>query len=172
MNVDPKDDLDRAIDDTLASMVGGEPRRVSAASVRQAMEADRGFTLPVWLGVAAVLVVSLGVALRGRAPATESPVGVARLVPSPAPTEVRPTRSPEPGPAPGTTPRPAAESRHSRAATTTEPVYEGLPRLTIASIEPPEPLRPVRMTDDPLRISTLEIAPLSVSTLSNDQEHK
>ncbi len=172
MKADPKDDLDRAIDEVLASMVGGEPQRVSAASVRQAMEADRGFTLPLWLAVAAVLVVSLGLVLRGRAPATESPVGVARLVPSPATIEVRPTRSPEPGPAPRTTPRPAAGSRHSRAATTTEPVYEGLPRLTIASIESPEPLRPAWMTDDPIRISTLEIAPLSVSTLSNEQEQK
>ncbi len=171
MNADPKDDLDRVIDDTLASMVGGEPRQVSAASVRHALEADRRFTLPLWLAVAAVLVVSLGVVLRGRAPTTESPVGVA-LVPSPAPMAVRLTRSSEPGPAPNTTPRPAAGSRHSRVATTTEPVYEGLPRLTIASIESPEPLRPAWMTDDPIRISSLEIAPLSVSTLSNEQEHK
>lgn len=172
MNADPKDDLDRVIDDTLASMVRGEPLRVSAASVRQALEADRGLGVPLWLAVAAVLVVSLGVVLRGRAPATESPVGVARLVPSPTPLEVQPTRSPEPGPASSPTRRPGAGSRPSRAATTNEPVYEGLPRLTIASIESPEPLRPAGMTDDPLRISTLEIAPLSVSTLSNEQEHK
>lgn len=172
MNPGPKDDLDRAINATLASMVGGEPRRVSAASVRQAMGENRGRALPLWLAVAAVLVVSLGVVLRGSAPAPESPVGVARLIPAPAPVEVRPTRSPEPGAAPSTTPRPAAGSRHSSAATTTEPVYEGLPRLSIASIESPEPLRPAGMTDDPLRISTLEIAPLSVSTLSNEQEHK
>ena len=170
MNADRNDPIDRVLDEALASMVQGEPRQVSGPSVRQAAGESRTSGLPVWLAAAAVLIVALTVALKGRAPVAVTPVGVAQAVPSPAAVEVRPMPSPEPAQAQRTTPLPAAGSRHFTVATTTEPVYEGLPRLTIASIELPEPLRPARIDADPLQISQIEIPLLAVSSLSDEPE--
>lgn len=169
MNVDPKDDLDRAIDETLASMLEGEPRQVSGASVRRAMGRSARSSLPVWLAVAAVLIVALTVALPGRAPVESPRQSAARVVTPSASIEPR-SASSEPAPAPSATPSRVASVR-SRVAMTTEPVYEGLPRLTIDSIEPPQPLRPARIADEPLRIPTLETPPLAVSGLSNEPDH-
>jgi hypothetical protein len=50
-------------------------------------------------------------------------------------------------------------------------IYEGLPRLTIASIEPPEPLSTIRLEAVAIQIPRIEIAPLFVSALSLEQEH-
>jgi len=172
MNVDPKDDLDRAIDEALASMVQGEPRRVSGASVRQAVGEGRRSNLPVWLALAAVLIVGLAVALTARAPLEESPAGVAQSVRPPGPIEVR--SAPSLDAAGGTilaSGRAATPDRLT-VATTTEPAYEGLPRLTIASIDLPEPLSTSGLAADPIRIPTIDIPPLSVATLSTEPENK
>ena len=179
MNDDPKDDLDRAIDETLASMVSGEPRRVSAASVRQAMGESRSFRLPVWLAAAAVLVAGLGVTfLKDRAPVAPPPVSVARSTESPAPARVRVPSSPDSPPAarvslgpPGTAGVPPPR-KGLPSQTPTEPPYEGLPRLTIAAIDPPEPLSTVRLEADAILIPRIEIPPLPISSLSTEQEHK
>lgn len=172
MNVDPKDDLDRAIDEALASMIGGEPRRVSAASVRQAMGESRGSRLPMWLAAAAVLIAALGVVFRTvRAPGNELPVPVARSAEAPSPSEGRPV--PASSPTPGAPSARAAAATSTRGVrTTTEPAYEGLPRLTIASIELPEPLSAGLLDAGPIRIPHIEIAPLSVSSLSTESENK
>jgi hypothetical protein len=172
MSADRNDPIDRAIDEALASMVSGEPRRVSGVSVRQAAGESRRSSIPMWLAAAAVLIVALTVALEGRAPVAVTPAGVAQVVPSPAPVEVRSMPSTEPTEVRRPTPSPAAASRGAIVATTTEPVYEGLPRLTIASIDPPEPLRPERIAAEPLQVPQIEIAPLAVSSLYNEQEHK
>ena len=172
MNERP-DDLDRILDETLATMVEGEPRRVSGASVRRAAGKRSGFAIPMWLAAAAVLIVGVIVASKSRAPVQEAPARVARALPSSSPNE--------PGPAPS----PAAEkpADHSPVrtnmrvarATTTEPAYEGLPRLTIQSIDAPEPLTTAGLAgNQPIQLQRIEITPLSISTLSNEnhQEHQ
>lgn len=173
MNVDPRDDLDRAIDQTLASMLGGEPRRVTGASVRQAMGESSGVRRPLWLAAAAALIAALGVSLlKDRAPV--APASAARSTESPAPAEVRvpsPSGSiPAARVAPAGLPRPAREG--SGFQVTAEGPYEGLPRLTIASIALPEPLSGSPLDSDPIRIPRIEIAPLSISGLSNEPEPK
>lgn len=172
MTAHPNDDLDRAIDEVLASMVQGEPRRVSGPSVRQVVLAGGRSTLPVWLALAAVLVVGIAVALTARAPREGSPSGVARSVRSPHPVEVRSVPSPEA--ARGTILASGRAARPDRltVAATTEPVYEGLPRLTIASIDLPEPLFTSRLAADPIQIPSIDIPPLSVSALSPESENK
>ena len=76
MNLDRNDPIDLAIDEALASMVRAEPRRVSAASGRQAMEERGGSRLPVWLAAAALLLVAVGVVLKDRS--AVGPASVAR----------------------------------------------------------------------------------------------
>ena len=179
MNADPKDDLDRAIDHTLASMVGGEPHRVSAASVRRAMGESRRSSLPVWLAAAAVLIVALGVALKSRAPVAPGPTSAGRSIVPTSPVEARATPSADSisaaavaiASSPGTAGvSPARKGRSTY--TTTEAPYEGLPRLTTASIGLPDPLSTERLEADPIQISRIEIAPLAISSLSPEQEHK
>ena len=177
MNAGPRDDIDRAIDDALASMVLGEPRRVNAASVRQAMGDTRSSRLPVWLAVAAVLIVGLAVALKARAPVAEAPVGVARSVTPPWPVEIRST--PSPNSTQGTSPSlnrattpfrlTVATSNEPAAEPAAEPANEGLPRLRIASIDLPEPLSTRRLAADPIQIPNIDIAPLSLADLSIEQ---
>ncbi len=169
MNVDPKDALDHHIDEALASMVGGEPRGVIAASVRQAIE-ERRSSRPAWLALAAVLVVALGVALKDRAPVGQPPVPVARSAEAPAPDEARPAPSANPTPAAAVAASPT--SRRVRVQGATGGPYEGLPRLTIALIDLPEPLSAGVIDAGPIQIPRIEIAPLSISSLSNEQEHK
>ena len=159
MTLDPRDDIERAIDEVLASVVGGEPRRVNAASVRKVMAERRSSRLPVWIAAAAVLVVGLAVTLREQGPIGRAPASVARSVEVSAPVEARPTP-------------PSAPIQAGQVAPALNIPYEGLPRLTIASIDLPEPLFTSRLDADPIRIARIEIAPLSVASLSNEQEHK
>ncbi len=170
MSVEPKDDLDRAIDEALASMVGGEPRRVSAASVRQAMGESRRSSLPPWLAAAAVLIVGLTVALRARVPVAEAPSGLSRSGEARPPREVRPTPSPDHLPAERAIVTASATSMRVRPRTTTDAPYQGLPRLTIASLDLPEPLDTDALDAGPIQIPRIEIAPLAVSSLSPEQE--
>ena len=172
MTLDPRDDIDRAVEEVLASVVAGEPRRVNAASVRKVMAERRSSRLPVWLAAAAVLVVGLAVGLRELAPVVGAPVSVARSVEAPAPVEVRPTPSPDSLQTTRTALARSTASRRLTVATTTDPLYEGLPRLTIASIVLPEPLFTSRLEADPIQTPRIEIAPLSVASLSTEQEHK
>lgn len=167
MNKEEMDPLDRAIDETLASMVQGEPRRVSGPSLRKMAGEGRVLRLPAWLAVAAILVVAVGVALKERAPVA-APVGLAQSVPSPAPTDVLSSPSPLPTQAPRLIP--AKGSRRLAVASATEAVYEGLPPLRVATMEPLEPLGLSPLDAIPVDIPRIEIAPLSVSSLSNEQE--
>ena len=164
MNVEGKDPIDRAIDEALASMVGGEPRRVSASSVRRAMGESRGSKVPMWLAAAAMIVAALGVALRNDAP-SPAPLA-ARSTPSPG---VAPSSAPTPFPAP---PEVRAAARPPGDTMTTEPVYEGLPRLEVAWIDLPPPLTTSRLGAEPIHIPGIEITPLSLPSLSNEQEFK
>jgi hypothetical protein len=167
MNADRNDSIDHAIDEVLASMVQGEPRRVSGPSVRQA--AGEGRLGPVFL--------------KYRAPLAPAPSSAARSTEGPAPVEVRATSSPafipaarvaltSPASSNAGAPGGAPAGKGLRARTTTEAPYEGLPRLTVASIDLPEPLSPRPLDADPIRIPRIEIAPLAISGLSNEQEHK
>jgi hypothetical protein len=170
MNRMPETEIERTIDEALAAMVEGEPRRVSGASVRRAMGESRGSRFPVWLAAAAVLVMAIGVALKGVAPPPPAPI-VTRSTAVRAPLEVRLGPSPGPDLPTRITGESPAGSRRLRVRTTNDPPYEGLPRLTIASIDLPEPLFTLGLGADPIQISLLEIAPLPVSSLSNEQEN-
>jgi hypothetical protein len=169
MNADPRDEIDRALDEVLASVVVGEPRRVNATSVREAIEKRRGPRVPLWLAVAAVLVVGFAVALKDRTPVAPAPASVAKSTETAVPSEARPARSPEPI---------QVQNRFAvvaswplRASTTADLPYEGLPRLTIASIEPPVALSTIRLEAGAIQIPRIEIEPLFVSGLSIQQEH-
>ncbi len=171
MSVGPKGELDRAIDEVLASMVGGEPRQVSGASIRVAADRRRP-SLSMWLAAAAVLVVALGVALKEQRPLTPEGESASKTE---APHGVEPHASPsaEPGPSIQTVRTRRAPVRRDRPVQVfTEGSPEGLPRLLIASIDLPEPLRTSPIDADPIQIPRIEIAPLSVSSLSTEQEHK
>jgi hypothetical protein len=172
MNADPRnEDLERAIDEALASMVEGEPRRVNSVSVRQAIGDTRSSRIPVWLAVAAVLIAGLAVAMRARPPVASAPVGVARSVTPPSPVEIRST--PSPNSTQSTSPASGRATTPFRlaATTATEPANEGLPRLTIASIDLPEPLSTSRLAAEAIQIPSIDIPPLSLADLSIEQ-HK
>ena len=162
MNDEGKDPLDRAINETLASMVAGEPRRVSASSVRRAMEESRGSRLPMWLAAAALIVAALGVVLRKDAP-------------SPAPLTAGKTASSAIAPRFTSTPLPTPEIRVAvkppADTMTTEPVYEGLPLLEVALIDLPAPLTTSRLGAEAIHIPGIEIPPLSLPSLSNEPDN-
>lgn len=177
-----KDEIDRAIEEALSAAVSGEPLRVDATSVRRGLLESRGSTLPVWLAVAAVLIVGIGVTFRERKEVAEPPAIASRN-----PSGAAPQNAVSPSPAAGTslvsgnTARPLAtnppprspqrriaEGRFEKGG---EELYEGLPRLSIASLDAPEALRPEALGAEVLVIPAIEIAPLSVSSLSNEQEH-
>jgi len=169
MTADPTRDLDRVLDEALASMVAGEPRGVSGASVRQAMGESRNFRVPVWLAAAAVLIALLGVSVRkDRAFITPDRAAVARSTPAPVTAELRPAPSVVATENSRGLSANLASAKRVYVPTTTEPVYEGLPRLRVDSIDLPEPLRTDRLAADPIRVPGLEIAPLTVSTLSSE----
>ena len=177
MNLDRNDPIDLAIDEALASMVRAEPRRVSAASVRQAMGERGSSRLPVWLAAAALLLVAVGVVLKERS--AVGPASVARSTEPTRPSEVRATPSTDPiSPAPVALASSPGNARATplgkgrRAGTAVFSPYEGLPRLAVASIDLPEPLSQSPLDADPIRIPRIEIAPLSISGLSTEQEHK
>lgn len=176
MNDDSRDDLDRVIDEALSSVMSGEPRRVSAASVRQALEPRRRLTLPLWLSVAAVLILGFVVSLRGPREAKDAPRIV--LAPSPAASV---SAGPSPLEEPSARIQRSSSERSRRTASKAvsdraDNAPEGLPRLTIASLGPPDPLDApdpllaARIEALALQIPRIEIAPLSVVTLSPEPE--
>ena len=169
MNPDPKDDLDRAIDEALASIMADEPRRVNAASVRVAMGETRRSSIPVWLAVAAALLVGLGIVFNVTAPVEPRSASVVTPRGPVTRPEALTASSPEPARSEVDVVRSAARLRN--AETLTEPPYEGLPRLTIASIDAPEPLSTPRLEADAIQIPRIEIAPIAIASLSNEQEH-
>jgi hypothetical protein len=171
MNADPRDDLERAIDETLTSMMNEAPRRVNAASVRQALSPRRRSVLPVWFALAAVLIIGFVVNLRKPRETSETP----KLALAPSPTAV---------PSPEMSPRlessvPVKQTstgqpyRASRRAVSevADDTAGGVPRLLIASLSPPAPLpTPTTIGADTLLIPRIEITPLSVGTLSAEPE--
>jgi hypothetical protein len=163
----PQDPIDRTIDEVLASMLEGEPSRVTGASVRRAASSPGRTALPMWLAAAAVLIVLLGVFLRTETPAPVLSTARTQQAPTPAPRFEA-----SPAPTPSGAPSLGAAAKAPRLAMTSEPVYEGLPRLEVASINLPEPLDTTGIGSDPIRITVIEIPPLTVSGLTNEQENK
>lgn len=190
----PRDELDRLIDEALAEMAGGEPARVDASTVRQAL-GGRSRALPGWLAVAAVLLLGLAFAMWPRPEAPLAPTA-SRSPGSPGDREGSPA---EPSSVPGTTPSASASAMNavpsnSRASANqdgrgsdiapgpveapTEAPYEGLPALAIASLRPLEPIEPAVLAPDgmapdglaeePLRLPDLDIPPISFSRLTED----
>jgi hypothetical protein len=171
MNTNPPDDLDRVIDEALSSMMNETPRRVSAASVRQALEPRRRSVLPVWLAVAAVLIIGFVVILRRPHETQETPRVAVSTTPAVVPgseisTRLEPSAAVQKTAAGRTlrTPRRAISEDADSAA-------EGVPRLVIASLDPPDPLNaPKKIDAETLLIPRIEIAPLAVAALSPDPE--
>ena len=172
MNSEPRDDIDRAIDDALASFAVAEPRRVSAASVREAMGENRPSRLPVWLAIAAALILGLLMNRPETRPA-QSPAQVATTKPTdplpesrptPPPSTERETRVAEVSPA-----QRGQKPRVVRAAAASAPDssrYEGLPRLIIAPIDFSPSATTAHLDTDLIETTGLEIAPLVVPSLS------
>ncbi len=170
MNHQPKNSLDREIDEVLASIAAEEPRRVNAASVRRAMGGRRAASLPTWLAVAAILIIAFGAWMKSRSVAPTTPVAIAR-----APMEPEPARTVQPSAVSNvvegastsflTSPRPKPNAIEGPSESP-----EGLPGIVIAAIERPEPLTTLPMPADALVILPIEIPALSVPTLSTGPE--
>jgi hypothetical protein len=170
MNTNPPDDLDRVIDEALSSMMNETPRRVSAASVRQALEPRRRSALPMWLAVAAVLIAGFVVSLRKPNVVTEAPNVAVATSPAPIPSLELSPRPDSSVPVQQTSGRVVRTSRRV-GSEAIDNELEGLPRLSIASLGRPDPLlAPARIEVDRLQIPRLEIEPLSVVALSSDPE--
>jgi hypothetical protein len=170
VNTNPPDDLDRVIDEALSSMMNETPRRVSAASVRRALEPRRRSALPVWLAVAAVLIIGFVVSLRKPNVVTEAPKIAVATSPSPVPNLDVSPRPESSVPVPQTSGRVVRASRRV-GSEAIDNGLEGLPRLSIASLGRPDPLlAPARIEVDTILIPRLEIAPLAVVALSPDPE--
>lgn len=168
MSSEPRDILDRQIDEVLRSISAEQPRRVGAASVRRALETRRAAPLPVWFAAAAVLMFAIGVVVNRRAPAEKAPEVIARSTGAdPVPARVTPTGGPEPV-APTTRTRPARP--RPGADSQVEPPYEGLPRLVVAAIDVPEPLSLGLLSGEAIQIPRIEITPLVVTDLPTDHE--
>jgi hypothetical protein len=172
MNAEPRDDIERAIDDALASFAAAEPRRVSAASVREAMGKNRPSQLPVWVAMAAALILGL-LMNRPETRPDRSPAHVATTKPADSLPEPRPTPSPtREGEARVAEVSPAQRGQRPRvvlAAAASAPDssrYEGLPRLTIAPIDFSPAHATARLDTDAIETTGLEIAPLVVPSLS------
>jgi|CXWL01.1.fsa_nt_gi hypothetical protein len=178
MNAEPRDDIDRAIDGALASFAAAEPRRVSAASVREAMGKNRSSRLPVWLALAAALIVGLLVNRREILPAQNSPrvavTGPVDLAPTPTPT-TSPTGDRGTPVEEVSRARRGQKPRMVRAAAdlaAESQRYEGLPRLTIAPIDFSPATTTAHLDTDAIEITGLEIAPLVVPSLSPEPENR
>ena len=182
MNPEIRDDLDRTIDEALAAAVAGEPRRVDAASVRLALSERGRSPLPSWLGLAAALLIAGGgIPLLRLAWEPGSSTEVSRPIAAASPSEAlvdegespsaqAPSRS-DPGPVRMAAERPPAGrapagARGAIQELTTEPPYEGLPRLTITPLDRPDSLSPREFENREISIAGLEIRPLALAGLS------
>jgi len=170
-------DIEVQIDEVMAAFAAEEPRRVNAKSVRWALDVPRPSRMPQWfLAAAAVLVVGMALAWRGRGPVSVRPLPITQS--SPMPESVQSEASPA---ASGTSTstststmatrladRPKAPM--ARPATAMSEPYEGLPRIVIVSLESPEPLVAETLDSETIVIPPIQIAPLSVPTLSAGPE--
>lgn len=177
MSVNTRGEIDRAIDDALATIPHAEPRRVSAASVRRARQ-PRRFGVPGWLALAAVLVVGFVVSFAQPPFVEEAP----RVTTPPMITESASTRgSPSVDPAPSSASEEAVTAfrrlaaRRSVARPAAGRAFERqgqLPPLTLEGVEVPPALVTASLESHSIQIPSLDIAPLSVTTLSLDPDHK
>jgi len=156
----------------------GSPREALAETSRPA--------LPLWLAVAAVVLIVFAVTLReswtqrsglsvaGRPAGAPIPSAPSAPIPSPTPTDPIPSGDVAAGPV-ARAPRPFAPQVEEQAAPTavasSEPLFEGLPRLAIARLDPPESLTPAEIDSRPLDIAGIEISPLTSSALFTEQDH-
>ena len=172
MTPHPKDDLDRVLDEVLASVVAGEPTRVNAASVREAttMAGRQRSLIPVWIGLAAVLVAGFAIAFLHPGSSLEGtrsvrkPVGTYGGEKTPEGVSTEPLQAvPEPR-------RPARRATLVRSAGNMEEIYEGLPRLVILPLDLPEPLLTVDLEASGIHILSIELAPLPASFPSADNQ--
>lgn len=179
MTDDRRDPLDVRIDEVLAAMTAGEPRRVNAASVRAAIEAAprRAASGPgPWLALAAALVLAFAVAIRAR---TERPgpstatAGAPASGPSPVPAKTLPGSVSESALLTAATRAVTAPAVGRRRAVAHLPRGEeapAFPRLDVASIDRPEPLTPGALKSEALVVSRMDTAPLLLATLNQDPE--
>jgi|JI10StandDraft_1071094.scaffolds.fasta_scaffold96608_2 hypothetical protein len=179
MRANLRDPLDVQIDEVLAEMMAGEPRRVNAASVRAAIEAQprrAASRVGPWLAIAAVLVLAFTFGIRTR---TSSPGSSLATAGAPA-SSARPVAE---GAAPGSRPetalvaaatfvavQPTAARRRTGARTPVREELSPFPRLEIASIDRPEPLAFGSLQADALVVARMDIAPLLLTTLNQEQE--
>lgn len=176
-------DPDRLIDQALAEAVSGEPRRVNAASVRRALAGPSRSPLPIWLAVAAMLLIALALRLRESPAESASTAASGRtptLIPGSTanPPAVTAVREPEatvverhPRGATASAPRHRAEPAAPVRAAAVEPPFEGLPRLIVPVLDRPATLVPAELDASALTIAALEIQPLSSPALSTGQDH-
>ena len=166
MSVGLRDDLDRTIDDALTSAMKGGPRRVSAATVRRAIEAESsGRMIPAWFAAAAALIVALGLWWKP-APTTVPPPqatrpalqaqSVSQSAGSPKETVAVPSLEFH-----RPVPRPAAGAEWVSA-------MEPLPSLRVEGIAPLAPLANPATDSEALVIPSLSLPSLSIPVLSND----
>ena len=171
MNVEPRDEIDRAIDDVLASIMAGEPRRVSAATVRAAMGAEpRRPPIPVWFAVAAILIAVVGLWTRKPESTGTGRPQVAQSVLS-APPSAAAARTATTAPATTAAVVPAdhcavhpALVRLRRASD-----IEQLPPLQVDGIERPAPLA-AAVESEAIVVTSLSLPPLSLPVLQNDHK--
>lgn len=179
----PGHDPERLIDQALAEAVSGELRRVNAASVRRALAGRSRSPLPIWLAVAAVLLIALALRLR------ESPAESAGTVASgKSPTLIPVSTASPPSVTAVREPEAVVVERHPRGAAASasrrrveqdaavqvaaiEPAFEGLPRLIVPVLDRPASLVPAELDASALTIAALEVQPLSSPALSPGQDH-
>ena len=177
MNEDHALDLDRLIDEAAASMVMGEPQRVTTASVRGAIEATHAprsrFIAPTWLALAALLIVAIGLKwLTASTPQSGTEIAASMATADQTPSVPAPTPRLEIEPR-----LVAAVYRRSGRVETlvvsvaTQPSGEGIPSLTILPIEIPEPLTTPAIERQTIEIPRIEIAPLTLPAIASEQEH-
>lgn len=179
MSADLRDPLDVQIDEVLAEMTAGEPRRVNATSVRAAIAAEPrrpAFRAGLWLAIAASLILAFTFAIRLRASRPNSSLDTAAVPASSA----RPiAEGSVPGPRSETAlvaaatlvaVEPAVGRRRAAARTQVREEFSPFPRLEIASIDRPEPLAFGALQADALVVTRMDTAPLLLTTLNQEQE--
>ena len=173
MTRDQNLDLDLVIDEAIQDLLAGEPRRVTGPSVRAAAlaESRRTFSGSSFLALAAAVVLLIGGVLFVRSPRPGSPV------PSPGAPRAVATLRAESSEAidHGLTSKSAARLGFARrplsAQDSTDADY-GVALLVVHGLTPPEPLRTQRLEPESIELAGLALTPLSIPTLSTEQEHR
>lgn len=179
MNDDLRDPLDVRIDEALAEMMAGEPRRVSGATVRAAIEAESrpsAFRVGPWLALAATLVVSFAYVLASRSTSPAGSIDASASHAGATPgmrAETTPASAGGPAVLVAATSVATGSSISRRGAATRVSMREdapAFPRLDVALLDRPEPLAFGVIEADALVVARMDIAPLLLTTLNHEQE--